>query len=233
MSLLDLGHLEVLDTNTLPDTDAIVPRALTAVQSLVDALFQLPVDAEATGRAGHGRVVRLPPPQQRLPREKPLPELDAPLTKWERFAREKGIQKRKRERMVWDAERGEWRPRHGGGRARPSIRSHADEWVIEDKGQVAPGENPFRRKGASGQRVDRAQKWRSQIDDQLAVATRSTASLGKFDVLGARERQLQSRGKRRQYPSNTPAQSRGRGVALEPGERGRALRVAEDVLQGK
>ena len=233
MSLLDLGHLEVLDTNTLPDTDAIAPRALTAVQSLVDALFQLPVDAEATSRAGHGRVVRLPPPQQRLPREKPLPELDAQLTKWERFAREKGIQKRKRERMVWDAERGAWRPRHGGGRARPSIRSHADDWVIEDKGQVAPGENPFRRKGASGQRVDRARKRRSQIDGQLAVATRSTASFGKFDVLGARERQLQSRGKRRRYPSNTPAQSREQGAAVEPGEKRRALRVAEDVLQGK
>lgn len=36
-----------------------------------------------------------------LPREKPAP-VPKPLTKWERFAKEKGIQKKKKPRTTWD-----------------------------------------------------------------------------------------------------------------------------------
>lgn len=34
-------------------------------------------------------------------------------TRWEKFAKEKGIQNRKRARMVWDEAAQEWRPRWG------------------------------------------------------------------------------------------------------------------------
>lgn len=36
-----------------------------------------------------------------------------PLTKWEQFARSKGITKKRKERAVWDEERQEWRARWG------------------------------------------------------------------------------------------------------------------------
>ena len=48
-----------------------------------------------------GPVVPLPDPEFRLPREKPLPKKKE-LTKWQKYAQEKGIQNRKRDRMVWD-----------------------------------------------------------------------------------------------------------------------------------
>jgi len=35
------------------------------------------------------------------------------MTRWEEYAAQKGIQKRKRERMIWDEEMKEWRPRYG------------------------------------------------------------------------------------------------------------------------
>lgn len=51
-----------------------------------------------------------------LNRAKPIP---APRkdTKWEKFAAEKGIQKKKRSRMIWDEQSNEWRPRWGYKRA--------------------------------------------------------------------------------------------------------------------
>lgn len=35
------------------------------------------------------------------------------MTRWQKFALEKGITKRKRERMVFDEQAKEWRPRYG------------------------------------------------------------------------------------------------------------------------
>jgi regulator of ribosome biosynthesis len=54
----------------------------------------------------------LPKPTTVLPREKPAPK-PKEETRWEAFAKEKGIKKRKRERMVWDEEKKEWAPRWG------------------------------------------------------------------------------------------------------------------------
>ena len=51
-------------------------------------------------------MLQLPPPRFRLPREKKIPEAKA-QTKWEKFAESKGIQKRKRSRMVFDEDKDE------------------------------------------------------------------------------------------------------------------------------
>lgn len=51
-------------------------------------------------------------------------------TRWERFAKEKGIAGIKRARMVWDEEMKEWRPRHGYKRANDGIMNHA---IVEVK----------------------------------------------------------------------------------------------------
>jgi regulator of ribosome biosynthesis len=56
--------------------------------------------------------VTLPAPTTTLPREKPLPK-PKEETRWEKFAKEKGIVKRKRERMVFDETAQEWKPRFG------------------------------------------------------------------------------------------------------------------------
>jgi hypothetical protein len=54
----------------------------------------------------------LPEPSATIPRDKPLPQQKGE-TKWEEFAREKGIKKRKRERMVYHEEDGKWKPNWG------------------------------------------------------------------------------------------------------------------------
>lgn len=53
-------------------------------------------------------------------RAKPIPEAKKE-TKWEKFAKEKGIQKKKRARMIWDEQTNEWRPRWGYKRANGGI----------------------------------------------------------------------------------------------------------------
>jgi hypothetical protein len=47
-----------------------------------------------------------------LPRAKPLPK-PKPPTKWERFARAKGIHSQRRDRKVWDEESQSWVARWG------------------------------------------------------------------------------------------------------------------------
>ena len=53
----------------------------------------------------------LPERKTKIPREKPIPKKVE--TKWEKYAKAKGIKKHKKERMVYDKEADEWRPRWG------------------------------------------------------------------------------------------------------------------------
>ena len=69
-------------------------------------------------------MLMLPEPIIQCPREKPCPE-PKEETRWEKFAREKGITKRKRERMVWDKDTETWRPRFGYKRD-----GEIKDWVI-------------------------------------------------------------------------------------------------------
>ena len=77
-----------------------------------------------------GTMMALPPPKMVLPREKPIPP-PKKLSKWEKFAQTKDIQNRKRERMVWDDDTNQWRPRWGYKRD-----AELKDWIVELK----PGE---------------------------------------------------------------------------------------------
>jgi hypothetical protein len=57
---------------------------------------------------------------RRSGREKPIPQ-PKKETKWEKFAREKGIKKKKKDRMIWDEPEQEWRPRWGFKRANAGV----------------------------------------------------------------------------------------------------------------
>ena len=82
-------------------------NARDGVQLLVAALFSLPTQSSPEGPLG-----QLPAPTTQLPRAKPLPK-PKPPTKWEKFARAKGIQSRRHDRKVWDEERQTWVARWG------------------------------------------------------------------------------------------------------------------------
>merc|ERR1719199_1464353 len=108
----DLGRLAAFNTTPVDKFDMSNPktmeeRARASVQFVLNRLFALP-----TKPAEMGRLADLPAPTTVLPREKPVPA-PKPLTRWEKFAKEKGIQNKKKERMVMDERTGEWAPRWG------------------------------------------------------------------------------------------------------------------------
>ena len=80
-----------------------------------------------------------------LPRSLPIP-IAKPATKWEKYIMEKGITQRKRPKMVYSEEIGDWVPRWGKGRAKHIQDSM--NWVMEEK---EPGVNPFEKKSTEKQ----------------------------------------------------------------------------------
>lgn len=73
-------------------------------------------------------VFTLPTPTTQLPREKALPK-DKPKTKWERFAAEKGIQKKAKDgKLVYDEESGKWVPKWGYGGLNKKL---DNQWLVE------------------------------------------------------------------------------------------------------
>ncbi len=79
-------------------------------------------------------VAALPPPSTdiQIPREKPLPK-PKPPTKWEKFAAEKGIVKKKKTKLVWDEVVNRWVPRFGYGKAKAE---HEKNWLMEIKVRI-------------------------------------------------------------------------------------------------
>lgn len=70
-------------------------------------LSNLPAENAETGP-----VIVLPYEVAVLPRSRKVPEAKAE-TRWEKFAKERGIKKTKRDRMVYDEAEGEYKPRYG------------------------------------------------------------------------------------------------------------------------
>ncbi|KAJ7244119.1 hypothetical protein O6H91_Y432700 [Diphasiastrum complanatum] len=139
---IDLGNLLVYDpthpgispSSSREDRDKeCLEAGRTLMQALVEKLFNLPSTLDRVGR-----LVNLPATLTPLPREKPLPK-PRPPTKWEIFAQEKGITKRKRSKLDFDEMSGEWRRRHGYKR----VADDNDIPVIEAKDSDGLGEDPF------------------------------------------------------------------------------------------
>jgi regulator of ribosome biosynthesis len=86
-----------------------------------------------------GPVATLPAEILKFPREKRVP--DAPTqTVWEKFAKDKGIKNKKRERMVYDEVEQDFRPRYGYKGANSRIEEHA---IVEVKAGQDPNEDPW------------------------------------------------------------------------------------------
>jgi len=171
-------------------------------------------------------VINLPPPSTALPREKPLP-IDKALTRWEKFAKEKGIVKKKRSKMIWDEEKQQWAPRYGFGRAN-NPKDTTQDWLVHakpgDDGSIDPFEAKADEKkmrltkqkkqeernrleathsaslsAKSGMQMsDRKQ----HLSNSIQAAQISTASAGRFDRVVANE-PSKNKGKRQQYETAT------------------------------
>ena len=97
-------------------------------------LFECPVE-----RSEIGPLAVLPSEKTVLPREKHVPEPKQD-TKWEKFAKEKGIKNKKRERMVFEENSQEFRPRFGYKRANNGVE---DVPIVEIKNGQDPFKDPW------------------------------------------------------------------------------------------
>lgn len=97
-----------------------------------------------------------------LPRALPIP-VAKPLTKWEKYKQEKGIVQRKRSRMVYSEEVGDWVPRWGRG----SVKKIQDSmnWAMEEK---EPGVNPFEQNSNEKQLAKAKQLKRQMKNEEYA-----------------------------------------------------------------
>lgn len=87
--------------------------------------------------------LKLPEQITIFPRQKSIPK-EKTQTRWEKFSKEKGIEKKKRGRMVWDENVKDWVPRWGAY----SVKKNEDKNtpVMEHKKNADPYEDPFLRK---------------------------------------------------------------------------------------
>lgn len=142
MVAIDVGNLMAFDPRPIEPSSLRVATkrdewlkesATMATQLLIEQVFQLPVE-----RVEEVYVAKLPAPVTLLPREKPLPKAK-PATKWEQYAKLKGIQKKKKSRMAFDEASGEWKPRWGYKRKDDTTK----EWCIEIKSNEDPNQDFF------------------------------------------------------------------------------------------
>ena len=97
---------------------------------IITRIFECPIE-----KSEIGPLAVLPAEFTLIPREKHIPE-PKPETRWEKFAKDKGIKNKKRERMVFDEDSQEYRPRFGYKRVNNGVE---DLPIVE----VKTGQDPF------------------------------------------------------------------------------------------
>lgn len=217
---IDLGLMASFDINML-DEDKLKAKKITrdkyleelsreGTQLLINELFSQPttVDEDSV-------YAKLPKAKTILPREKPVPK-EKPMTRWEKFAKIKGIQNRKKSRMVFDEERGEWRPRFG---YKGVNNDDQTPWLIEVPGNADPYQDQYQaRREEKKERIDKNKRRQQrnyeesvaqekglnpkemrkrELQQALVLSKGSTASMGKFDTKLAGEPKV--RGLKRKF----------------------------------
>ncbi|KAG0267140.1 Rhodanese- sulfurtransferase [Mortierella polycephala] len=167
----DLGLLAAYDQNPVDEAalkknkdEYLQSLCRDNAQLLFNEIFQLQTISD-----DNGVMAMLPVPTTLLPREKPLPK-PKPETRWEKFAKAKGIGKRKKDRMVYGDASGEYKPRWG---YKAINDDGTKDWIIE----VPAGSNPMEdqyeaRRDAKKERIDKNEKRHRRNLDEAAVATK-------------------------------------------------------------
>ena len=123
---VDVGNLMVYEAASLnkkTSEEELLDAAKRNVQRLFDEIFVLPhslVDSSI--------MAQLPEPTTILPRSKPIPSKAVTETRWEKFAKVKGIRKQKRSRMEYDETTGEYKPIYG---YKSTKNDSLQDWCIE------------------------------------------------------------------------------------------------------
>lgn len=136
------------------DEEFLLSKATAGCTQLIRALWQLP-----TEQSDAGPLVTLPTfDEVKLPRSMPPPP-PKQETKWEKFAKAKGIvlNKEKRSRKVWDDDTGSWKFRHGYEKANKKD----NEWPIME---VGAEDDPY------------ADPWEKQREDKRERVEKNVAN---------------------------------------------------------
>lgn len=145
-------------------------NARDAVQTLVNSLFALPTISTTDGVLASLPITG---PSTLLPRAKPLPK-PAPLTKWQKFAKEKGISpKAQREKVIFDEEKQEWVNRWGW---KGKNKDEETAWIREVKAGEEDEEGGLERNKSKRDRKERMVKNEKQ---QMKNVQRANAELTK------------------------------------------------------
>ncbi|KAL4240845.1 Rhodanese-related sulfurtransferase [Mactra antiquata] len=223
--VIDVGNLMTSDTNPFNAKSSRSNRekylkdlARDNTQLLLNSIWKLP-----TQNVDNIVVAQLPDPSTPIPREKPVPKEKA-LTKWEKYAKLKGIQNKKKSRLVWDEPSQSYKPRWGYNRSGDDTK----EWLVEVPGSADPNEDQFaKRKDAKKERIAKNELQRLRniartnkskvpgvgltptdapskeyLGKALSVAKTSTASIGKFTENLPKEKHAKFQGKKRKFQSN-------------------------------
>jgi len=223
----DLKDLTVFDFNPLmvdvKNDEELKKLARDNAQLIINQVFGgAGLETEVVGDAV---VVELPDKRYDnlflMPREKPLPKKKK-LTKWEEFAKAKGINgKKKKSRMLWDEKTKSWKPRWGYMRAAKANEinknGESKDWVREVKPGEDGTEDPWQKEKKDKKErvaknehhrlknIARAQglsnKIQGESKEELRTSFRrakfSTASLGNFDERVQGEKKERIGGKRK------------------------------------
>ncbi|KAI5651697.1 ribosome biogenesis regulatory protein (RRS1) domain-containing protein [Phthorimaea operculella] len=217
----DVGTLLAFDTNDLDSKslnsdknrdEYLQSLARDNTQLLLNKIWELP-----TERVDEAIVVRLPAPTTVLPRAKPVPK-PKPLTAWQEFAKAKGINKKKKDKLKWDEELQKWVPLYGFKRAAAEKEKN---WLIEVPQNLDPMTDMYEKKATEKsekvaknelqrlKNMARARKVKiprvgipvtsdkasaTQLATAATVAKASTASLGKFQDKLPKEKEARGKG---------------------------------------
>lgn len=215
----DLGTLLAFDTNDVDSKllksnkdDYLHSLTRDNTQLLLNKIWELP-----TERIDEAIVVRLPQPTTVLPRAKPVPK-PRPLTKWQEFAKAKGITKKKKDKLQWDEQLQKWVPLYG---FRKAAAEKEKNWLIEVPQNVDPMTDMYEKKASEKsekvaknelqrlKNIARARKVKiprvglpvtsdkasaTQLATAATVAKASTASLGKFQDKLPKEKEARGKG---------------------------------------
>jgi len=152
----DLGHLAIHDANPLasnPSEAQLLANGRDCAQALINQLLT----TCAITSTESGVHINLPAPTSLMPREKSIPKAKEP-TKWEKFAKKKGIQAKKKEgKLVYDVPTGQWVPKYGYKGANKKGES---DWLVEvdDKKERQTGEAGDARKDKRAERMEKMKR---------------------------------------------------------------------------
>lgn len=124
--LLSVTNVSSTSTASKPTSTWLQAQTHKGISSLLSSLIAtLPLKVHPD----HGPILTLPLPTTILPRAKPLPK-PKPLTKWQEFAKKKGIAdtKKKEGKLVYDEATQEWVPKWG---YKGNNKKEEEQWIHE------------------------------------------------------------------------------------------------------